>query len=71
MNIGRAINAGNSGTEVGDDEFVGVGLIVWVVCGVLGVGVLVDVGEAVEETPVKVTTIVALLQGTLVPTWSE
>ena len=71
MNIGRVINAGNSGAEVGDDEFVGVGLIVWVVCVALGVGALVDVGEVVEETPVKVTAIVALLQGTLVPTLSE
>ena len=68
MNIGRVINAGNSGAEEGDDEFVGVGLIIWVA---LGVGALVDVGVAVEETPVKVTTIVASLQGTLVPTLSE
>ena len=30
-----------------------------------------DVGVAVEETPVKVTTIVESLQGTLVPTLSE
>ncbi len=67
MNIGRIIHAGNSGTEAGLAESVGVGVVV------VGVEVgfaeepVLGVGEGVEETPFKVTIIVALSQVTLTP----
>jgi hypothetical protein len=68
MNIGRIITAENSGAEVG--------LAVWVELGVdVGCvdepGLVLVLGEGVEEIAVKVATMVALLQTTLVPTVSE
>ena len=68
MSIGRIITAENSGTEAG--------LVVLVEPGddegfVDELGLALVLGEGVEEIAVKVATMVALLQTTLVPTVSE